>query len=109
MTDKPSFEELMASFEKIKPKKKKPRPKQRKKESKSGGGYTYIWVGNKQVSKSRYLAEKKILKRELMEHEAVYFLDGNKENFNLDNLKVGIKPGKFREIKCPHCKKDILT
>lgn len=88
-------------------KRKAPRPKRRKASTKSGNGYTYIYVGNKQVLKHRYLMEKH-LKRKLLPHEAVYFIDGNKENFAIDNLQLGIKPGKHHSIECPHCKKDIL-
>lgn len=111
MTEKLSIEELLAAATKATTsakKRKAPRPKRRKKESRSGGGYTYIWIGNKQVLKHRWIMEKKVLKRDLLPHEAVYFLDGNKENFDLQNLKVGIKPGKFQQVVCPHCNKDIL-
>lgn len=109
--DKVTIEELLAMADKaVKSKKKRsaPRPKRRKKVTKSGNGYSYVWVGNKQVLKHRHLMSKK-LNRELLKHEAVYFLDGNKENFNLENLQLGIKPGKHVEIECPHCHKNIFT
>jgi hypothetical protein len=106
-----SIEELLEMADKtIKGKKKRsaPRKKRRKKVTKSGNGYSYIWVGNKQVLKHRHLMEQK-LKRKLMPHEAVYFLDGNKENFSLDNLKLGLKPGKHSNVECPHCHKNIFS
>lgn len=104
------IDELLALADKaIKGKKKRsaPRPKRRKAVTKSGNGYSYVWVGNKQVLKHRHLMEKK-LKRKLLSHEAVYFKDGNKENFDLDNLQLGIKPGRYVEIQCPNCKCNIL-
>jgi hypothetical protein len=108
MAEKLSIEELLAAATTAtKKKRKKPRPKMRKAISKSGGGYSYVWKGNKQVLKHRSMMEKE-LGRSLMSHEAVYFLDGNKENFALDNLQVGIKPGKFQTVICPHCKGKVL-
>ena len=74
----------------------------------SGNGYTYVYdeLGNP-VLKHRSLMEKK-LKRKLLPHEAVYFKDGDRTNIKIDNLQLGIKPGKHEEIKCPHCENNIF-
>lgn len=88
--------------------KKGGRPTGKRKRSYSGKGYSYIYVEGKQVLEHRYLMEQK-LKRKLLPHEAVYFIDGNNNNLDLSNLQLGIKPGKHTKIDCPSCGKDIFS
>lgn len=88
--------------------KKGGRPVGRRKRVKSGNGYSYIFVKGKQVLEHRHLMTQH-LGRDLLDHEAVYFIDGNKDNITIENLTLGIKPGKRTSVICPHCETDIFT
>jgi len=101
------FAELIARGNKLVQKGKKGRPTGRRKRTYSGNGYTYIYVKGKQVLEHRYLMTQH-LGRDLLDHEAVYFKDGNKSNITIENLELGIKPGKKTSIICPHCDTDIF-
>ena len=102
------FQQLIDQASQITKKKKKGRPVGRRKRTYSGNGYTYINVDGKQVLEHRYLMEQK-LKRKLLPHEAVFFIDGDKTNITKENLQLGVKPGKRTEIICPHCENDIFS
>lgn len=88
-------------------KNKRGRPKGRRKETKSGKGYIYEETKSGRVLKHRRIMEEH-LERELLPHEAVYFKNGNKEDFGIENLQLGVKPGRHSQIECPHCGKNIL-
>jgi len=102
------FAELIARGNKfVNKSKKKGRPVGRRKRTYSGNGYTYIYVKGKQVLEHRYLMTQH-LGRDLLDHEAVYFKDGDKSNITIENLELGIKPGKRTSVICPHCDTDIF-
>lgn len=83
------------------------RRRTKKKRNYSGKGYSYIEVNGKQVLEHRHIMEEH-LGRKLLDHEAVYFKDGDKENLDISNLQLGMKPG-TKEAICPHCNHDIFS
>lgn len=106
------YSQLIAEFKFNEALKKRPkkngRPKGRRKTVYNTKGYAYVESEGKLILKHRSLMEQK-LGRKLLPHEAVYFKDKNKNNFELSNLILGVKPGYKGSIICPHCSKDILN
>jgi hypothetical protein len=82
----------------------KRKPRKKKDELLSGKGYVYAYDENgKSVPKARLEMQRK-LKRKLKSWESVKFKDGDRYNFDPDNLELTIKAGvPLTEIPCPHC------
>jgi HNH endonuclease len=67
-------------------------------ETVSANGYTYVRVGGRWRPKSHLVAER-ALGRSLREGETVRFKDGDKTNFDPDNLMVTNGPARSTEAK----------
>lgn len=107
------YDDLLAMADSLMKKKKPPRGKRtgRKRTKKtvaiSGKGYHYVYHNGKRVLKQRVIMAE-IMGRELLSHEAVYFKNGDKTDFAKNNLQLGMKPGRYQTVICPHCDKDIF-
>lgn len=90
------------------------RPPREDKEYINNDGYTMVRVPSPikgvtgvYVQKHRLIMEEH-LGRKLKKGERVYFKDGDKQNFDIDNLEIRFMPThgiKIEDLECPHCGK----